>query len=75
MTIAGGALFGTIGLVLGAPLTSAAIKISSDLAKARAQDGGGRAAGGGRTRTRGMMPGWTWASRGAPPSSPAARGG
>jgi predicted PurR-regulated permease PerM len=38
VTIAGGALFGTIGLVLGAPLTSAAIKISSDVAKARAQE-------------------------------------
>ena len=38
VTIAGGALFGTIGLVLGAPLTSAVIKISADVAKARAQD-------------------------------------
>ena len=38
VTIAGGALFGTIGLVLGAPLTSAAIKISSDVAKARAAE-------------------------------------
>src|SRR5215212_1012645 len=31
-TIAGGSLFGTIGLVLAAPLTSAVVKISSDLA-------------------------------------------
>ncbi|MET0771414.1 MAG: AI-2E family transporter [Solirubrobacteraceae bacterium] len=38
VTIAGGALFGTIGLVLGAPLTSAVIKISSDVAKARAAE-------------------------------------
>jgi putative heme transporter len=37
VTIAGGALFGTIGLVLAAPLTSAAVKIAGDLARARAQ--------------------------------------
>ena len=74
VTIAGGALFGTIGLVLGAPLTSAVIKISADVAKARAQDARGGGPGGGRTRTRAMMPRWTWASKGAPPSSPAARG-
>jgi predicted PurR-regulated permease PerM len=36
VTIAGGSLFGTIGLVLAAPLTSAAVHISSDLARARA---------------------------------------
>jgi predicted PurR-regulated permease PerM len=36
VTIAGGALFGTIGLVLAAPLTSAAVHISTDLARARA---------------------------------------
>jgi predicted PurR-regulated permease PerM len=35
VTIAGGALFGTIGLILAAPLTSACVKISSDLARAR----------------------------------------
>jgi predicted PurR-regulated permease PerM len=35
-TIAGGSLFGTIGLVLAAPVTSAVVKISSDLASARA---------------------------------------
>jgi predicted PurR-regulated permease PerM len=38
VTIAGGALFGTIGLVLAAPLTSAAVHISSDLARARARE-------------------------------------
>jgi predicted PurR-regulated permease PerM len=38
VTIAGGALFGTIGLILAAPLTSAAVHISADLAHARAQD-------------------------------------
>ena len=36
VTIAGGALFGTVGLVLAAPLTSAATHISVDLARARA---------------------------------------
>jgi predicted PurR-regulated permease PerM len=38
VTIAGGSLFGTIGLVLAAPLTSAAVHISSDLARARAAE-------------------------------------
>jgi putative heme transporter len=38
VTIAGGALFGTIGLVLGAPVTSAALHISTDLARARARE-------------------------------------
>ena len=36
VTIAGGALFGTIGLIVAAPITSAATKIASDLALARA---------------------------------------
>jgi putative heme transporter len=36
VTIAGGALFGTIGLILAAPLTSAVVRISADLAAARA---------------------------------------
>jgi predicted PurR-regulated permease PerM len=36
VTIAGGALFGTIGLVIAAPLTAAAVHVSSDLARARA---------------------------------------
>lgn len=38
VTISGGALFGTIGLVLAAPLTSAAVKIASDVARARAAE-------------------------------------
>jgi putative heme transporter len=38
VTIAGGALFGTIGLIVAAPLTSAAVKISADLARARAAE-------------------------------------
>jgi predicted PurR-regulated permease PerM len=37
VTISGGSLFGMIGLVLAAPLTSAAVHISRDLAGARAE--------------------------------------
>jgi putative heme transporter len=37
VTIAGGALFGTVGLILAAPLTSAVVRISADLAQARAK--------------------------------------
>ena len=36
VTIAGGALFGTLGMILAAPLTSAIVKISGDLNEARA---------------------------------------
>ena len=43
VTIAGGALFGTIGLIVAAPLTSAVTKIARDLAVARsARRGRGR---------------------------------
>jgi predicted PurR-regulated permease PerM len=35
VTIAGGALFGTIGLILAAPLTAAAVQIAADLDRAR----------------------------------------
>jgi predicted PurR-regulated permease PerM len=38
VTIGAGALFGTLGMVLAAPLTSAAVHISADLARARALD-------------------------------------
>ncbi len=37
VTIGGGALFGTVGLILAAPLTSAIVKISADLARAEAE--------------------------------------
>jgi predicted PurR-regulated permease PerM len=37
VTIAGGALFGTVGLILAAPLTSAILRISADLSRARAE--------------------------------------
>jgi predicted PurR-regulated permease PerM len=40
VTIAGGALFGAVGLVLAAPITSAAVRISADLARARAREEG-----------------------------------
>jgi predicted PurR-regulated permease PerM len=36
VTIAGGALFGAVGLILAAPLTSAAMRIAADLTRARA---------------------------------------
>jgi putative heme transporter len=38
VTIAGGALFGAVGLILAAPLTSAAVRISQDLSRAEAED-------------------------------------
>ena len=37
VTIAAGSLFGMIGLILGAPLTSAAVHIARDVAAARAE--------------------------------------
>jgi predicted PurR-regulated permease PerM len=46
VTIAGGALFGAVGLILAAPITSAATRISADLARARAEEGDGGAAKG-----------------------------
>ena len=74
VTIAGGALFGTIGLVARCTVD---LGRHQDLRRRREGTGAGRRGGGpggGRTRTRAMMPRWTWASKGAPPSSPAARG-
>ncbi len=38
VTIAGGALFGAMGLILAAPLTAAATRIAADLAHARAEE-------------------------------------
>lgn len=38
VTIGGGALFGAVGLILAAPLTSAIVKISADVARARAAE-------------------------------------
>jgi putative heme transporter len=40
VTIGGGALFGTLGLILAAPLVSAVVKISADFAAARAKADG-----------------------------------
>jgi predicted PurR-regulated permease PerM len=44
VTIAGGALFGAVGLILAAPLTSAITRISTDLARGRAKADAGAAA-------------------------------
>jgi predicted PurR-regulated permease PerM len=41
VTIAGGSLFGAAGLILAAPVTSAVVRISADLAKARGHPIGG----------------------------------
>ena len=38
VTIGGGAIFGAVGLILAAPLTSAVVRISADLARARAAE-------------------------------------
>jgi len=38
VTIAGGALFGTVGLIVAAPLVSAVVRISADLARVRAAE-------------------------------------
>ena len=38
VTIAGGALFGTVGLIVAAPLVSAIVRISADLARVRAAE-------------------------------------
>ena len=40
VTIGAGALFGTIGLILGAPLTSAVVRITGDVAAGRAAEAG-----------------------------------
>jgi predicted PurR-regulated permease PerM len=37
VTIAGGALFGAVGLILAAPLVSAITRISADIAKSRSE--------------------------------------
>jgi putative heme transporter len=39
VTIAGGALFGAVGLILAAPVTSAIVRITADLARAEGQAG------------------------------------
>jgi predicted PurR-regulated permease PerM len=46
VTIAGGSLFGAVGLILAAPLTAAATKITADLSRARAQEEQGEPEGG-----------------------------
>jgi predicted PurR-regulated permease PerM len=44
VTIGGGAIFGAVGLILAAPLTSAIVRISADMARARAAEAPGPAA-------------------------------
>jgi predicted PurR-regulated permease PerM len=44
VTIAGGALFGAVGLILAAPVTAAVVKISADLSRARAGEESGETA-------------------------------
>lgn len=46
VTIAGGALFGAIGLILAAPLLSAAVKVAADLERARSSGEAGEQRGG-----------------------------
>lgn len=46
LTIAAGTLFGMVGMVLAAPLTSAAVRVSRDLRELRAARGGEDAGGG-----------------------------
>ena len=43
VTIAGGALFGAVGLILAAPLSAAAVRISADLSRARRVEEGDEA--------------------------------
>jgi predicted PurR-regulated permease PerM len=42
VTIAGGSLFGAVGLILAAPLTAAAAKVTADLAAQRQKESGER---------------------------------
>jgi predicted PurR-regulated permease PerM len=37
VSIGGGALFGAVGLILAAPVTAAVVRISADVARARAE--------------------------------------
>jgi putative heme transporter len=45
VTIAGGSLFGAIGLILAAPLTAAGVKIAADLERARREEDAKESAG------------------------------
>ena len=66
VTIAGGALFGGIGLILAAPLTSAAVKISGDLARARAkEEKAGSPAASSRRRVAPTSPRGCWSRPGS----------
>jgi predicted PurR-regulated permease PerM len=56
VTIGGGALFGAVGLILAAPLTSAAVRISADLARARQAEAGAEGTPGGEATPGGESP-------------------
>ena len=54
VTIGFGSIFGMVGLVLAAPLTSAALHITRELAEAKAAEGGASSAAGKRARAGGL---------------------
>lgn len=56
VTIAGGSLFGVVGLILAAPLTAAAARISEDLSRNRAAAGRGEATIGTSEHTEAAIP-------------------
>ncbi len=60
VTIAGGALFGVVGLILAAPLVSAAVRISADLARAREAEGAADAEATGAGSDPAGAPGPAW---------------
>ena len=64
MTISGGALFGAVGLVLAAPLTSAIVRIAADLGKHSRTDDV-RPAGGATRGAEAAAPGGETGSRAA----------
>jgi putative heme transporter len=64
VTIAGGALFGPIGLILAAPLVAAATKISADLSRARTEEAGTAAEKPGEPPPEGSEPGLAGENKG-----------
>jgi len=57
VTIAGGALFGTVGLIVAAPIVSAVVRISSDLARVRVEAEAGTSADGPESAAPAPSPG------------------
>jgi putative heme transporter len=56
VTIAGGALFGTVGLIVAAPLVSAVVRISADLARVKAAEQAEEAAAADAAQAEGGSP-------------------